>query len=75
MPNKITFLDIFDDGKIFIICMTKQQSQAFQNLKYIEIDASFKRVNTIINNHTIKEWEITSYVEHISKSKYYYLIL
>ncbi len=53
--------------------MTKQQSKEFQNLKYIEIDASFKRVNTIINNSSIKEWEITSYVENIKKCEYYYL--
>lgn len=65
-----TFIDIFDDGKIFVICMTKQQSKEFQNLKYIEIDASFKRVNTVINNSSIKEWEITSYVEKINKCKY-----
>jgi hypothetical protein len=50
--------------------MTKQQSKEFQNLKYIEIDASFKRVNTVINNSSIKEWEITSYVEKINKCKY-----
>ena len=35
------------------------------------MDTSFKRVNAIINNNTIKEWEITSYVENFNKSKYY----
>ena len=63
-------LDIFDDGKIFIICMMKEQAKEFQNLKYFEIDASFKRVNTIINNNTIKEWEITSYIENLNKCEY-----
>jgi hypothetical protein len=54
--------------------MNKQQSKNFQNLKYFEMDASFKRVNASINNNTIKEWEITSYVENFNKSKYYYII-
>ena len=68
-------LDIFDDGKIFIICMMKEQAKEFQNLKYFEIDASFKRVNTIINNNTIKEWEITLYIKNLNKCEYSQLTL
>ena len=51
--------------------MTKQQSAKFQELKYFEIDVAFKRVSTKINNHAVREFEITSYIENINKSKYY----
>ncbi|CAI2185809.1 556_t:CDS:2, partial [Funneliformis geosporum] len=60
-------IHISDDGKIFIVYMTKQQFIKFQNLKYFEINATFKCVNTTINKNTIKEWEITSYVKSINK--------
>ena len=65
------FLDIYDDGKVFVICMTKQQSAKFQKLKYFKIDVAFKCINIKINNHIVREFEITSYIENVNKSKYY----
>lgn len=49
--------------------MNKEQSEFFHELKYIEIDSSFKRINTVINGYLIKEWQICSYVEKYGKSK------
>jgi len=49
--------------------MSKQQSIKFLNLKYFEIDIAFKRVNSKIGNNVMKEFEITSYIENVNKSK------
>ena len=47
-----------------IVCMKKEQSFAFLDLSYFEIDMSFKRIQG-----NMKEWEVVAYIENIQKSK------
>jgi hypothetical protein len=67
-------VDVYPNGQVMVICMHKEQSELLNEIKYIEIDSSFKRINTTINGYSIKEFEICSFVERYQKSKIIYLM-
>ena len=67
-------LGFLDNGQYIVLCTTKQQTKAFSELAYMEIDMAFKRIHGITN-----EWEVSAYIPRIQKSKlifffYFYML-
>ncbi|CAG8812727.1 18261_t:CDS:2, partial [Racocetra persica] len=57
------YIRFIDNGQLIILCLKKEQAIALSELKYFEIDTSFKRVQGVY-----KEWEINAFIEKYSKT-------